>query len=49
MRKHRFAFRKDKLVKEGFDPSLTEYEIMTNNGYNRIYDCGSLRYCKIYY
>jgi hypothetical protein len=26
---------------EKFDPNLTEYENMVNNGYNRIWDCGS--------
>jgi len=41
---HRFAFNKAKLVKDGYDPSFTEYEIMCNRGYNRLYDCGNLKY-----
>ena len=48
IRQHRFQFRKDKLIKEGFDTSKTEYDIMTDRGYYRIYDCGSLKYEKIY-
>jgi hypothetical protein len=40
IRRHRFNFRKDKLIKEGFDPSLTEVEIMKNRGLYRIFDCG---------
>ena len=31
---------KDKLEK--FDPNLTEYENMLNNGYDCIYDCGNM-------
>jgi hypothetical protein len=38
---HRYKFAKHKLVKEGFDPSKTENEIMKNRGFLRIYDCGS--------
>jgi hypothetical protein len=40
VRNHRFNFRKDKLVKEGFDSSLTEIEIMNSRGFYRIFDCG---------
>jgi hypothetical protein len=40
----RFGFRKDVLVKEGYDPSKTEHEIMIERGINRIYDSGSLKY-----
>lgn len=43
-REHRFAYRKDILVKEGFDPLLSEREIMENRGFVRIYDCGSKKY-----
>jgi len=28
IRKHRFGFRKDVLVKQGYDPNKTEHEIM---------------------
>jgi hypothetical protein len=43
-RHHRFAFRKDVLVKEGYDKNLTEWEIMKIKGYDRIWDCGSLKF-----
>lgn len=45
-RKHRFQFQKH-LLKEKlktFDPNLTEYENMVNNGYTRIWDCGHGKY-----
>jgi hypothetical protein len=38
----RFQFQKHKLVKQGADPSLTEYQIMTQSGYYRIWDTGNL-------
>jgi len=43
---HRFGFRKSELPKrlETFDPNLTEYQNMLNNGYDRIWDCGSLKF-----
>src|ERR1035437_4639614 len=44
IRNHRFNFRKDKLIKEGHDPSKTEIEIMTESGYYRIFDCGSKKW-----
>lgn len=40
LRKHRFDFRKDKLVSQGYDKNLTEIEIMTSRGISRIFDCG---------
>lgn len=43
-RENRFKFRKDILVKEGFDPNKTEKEIMNQRGYNRIYDCGNKKW-----
>jgi hypothetical protein len=43
-RKHRFSFRKDKLIKEGFDPDKTEKQIMEDRGILRIYDCGQYKY-----
>jgi hypothetical protein len=45
---HRFAFRKDVLVKNGADPNKTEIEIMRDLGWNRIWDCGNLKYSKKY-
>jgi len=43
-RENRFNYRKDVLVKEGYDLNKTEREIMFDRGYNRIYDSGSLKY-----
>jgi hypothetical protein len=43
-RKHRFNFTKHKLVEMGYDSSLTEWEIMQSIGYDRIWDCGHLKY-----
>ena len=43
---HRFNFRKSELhgkVKT-FDPMLSEWGNMQNNGYDRIWDCGNLKY-----
>jgi len=40
IRKHRFNYRKDKLVANGSDSNLTESQIMQNLGINKIYDCG---------
>ena len=43
---HRFGFRKNVLKKRlvNFDNSLTEWQNMQLNGYDRIWDCGSLKY-----
>lgn len=43
-RLNRWRFRKDKLVSEGYDKNKTEIEIMKDNGYYRIWDCGSYLY-----
>lgn len=43
-RTHRFNYRKDILVKNGYDKNLTEREIMMDLGINRIYDCGQYKY-----
>jgi len=44
IRKYRFGFRKDILVKEGCESSKTEHEIMLERGINRIYNSGNLKY-----
>jgi hypothetical protein len=44
MRKHRFNYRKDKLVKEGADQNKTERQIMLDRKIYRIYDSGHLKY-----
>lgn len=41
---HRYNFAKHKLIENGHDSSLTEFKIMENLGYSRIYDCGSIKY-----
>jgi len=43
---HRIKFQKHKLSKvlEVFDPELTEWQNMENNGYLRVYDCGNKVY-----
>lgn len=45
---HKFNFRHRKLKKllSNYDENKTEYENMLNDGYERIYDCGKLRYVK---
>ncbi len=45
-RHHRFGYRKQVLSKrlKDFDPMLSEWQNMKNNGFNRIWDCGNLRY-----
>ena len=43
-REYRFKYRKDVLVKEGYDPSKTEHQIMINRGIYRIYDCGNKKF-----
>ena len=43
-RENRFNYRKDVLVKQGFDANKSEHEIMLERKIYRIYDCG----CKVY-
>jgi group I intron endonuclease len=43
-REGRFKFRKDMLISQGFNPTLTEVEIQHGRGYYRIFDRGSIRY-----
>ena len=45
-RYHRFGFRKDQLINilPIFDPLLSEWENMKNNGWDRIWDCGNFKY-----
>lgn len=43
-RLHRFNFTKSQLVKLGHDPRKTEWEIMRDLGYDRIWDCGHRKY-----
>lgn len=50
-RLHRWRFRKDQLKHVvGYDATLTEYENVTMLlNYNRIYDCGTIKYCLRYH
>jgi hypothetical protein len=41
---HRYNFAKYKLVEQGHDPSLSEWEIMQQLGYDRIWDCGQAKW-----
>ena len=44
-RQHKFGFRKDKLNKKyGLPISMTENEMTKKLGYEKIYDCGLIRY-----
>jgi len=44
IRKHRFGFRKDVLVKQGFDSNKTEHEIMLERKIYRIFNSGNLKF-----
>lgn len=44
LREYRYKFRKSKLVENGYDPNKTEWQIMQENGYDRIWDCGHIKY-----
>jgi len=44
IRHHRFGFRKDVLIKEGFNPNKTEHEIMIERKIYRIFNSGNLKY-----
>jgi len=41
---HRFNYRKDLLIKQGFDKNKTEHEIMLDRKIYRIYDSGNLKF-----
>lgn len=43
-RYHRYNFNKRKLIKDGYDDSKTEVEIMHENGYYRIFGSGNLKW-----
>jgi hypothetical protein len=44
IRKHRFNFNKQKLIKEGYDKNKTEIQIMHERGYYRIFGCGQIKW-----
>jgi very-short-patch-repair endonuclease len=43
-RYYRYSFRKNILIKNGYDPNKTENQIMNENGYLKIYDCGHMKF-----
>jgi hypothetical protein len=43
-RKHRYSYRKNLLVEQGYDKSMTEHQIMLHRGIPRIYDCGASKW-----
>jgi hypothetical protein len=43
-RENRINYQKHKLVKKGYDKSLTEVEIMGQLGYYRIFNCGNEKF-----
>jgi hypothetical protein len=47
-REHRYKYRKDRLVSEGFDPNKTEHQIMLERKIYRIYDCGNRRWVLVF-
>lgn len=48
IRKNRFNFRKNVLVKKGYDETKSEHQIMNELEYYRLYDCGTMvfKMCK---
>jgi hypothetical protein len=43
-REHRWKYNKQSLIKDGYDASKTEVEIMHERGYYRIWGCGQVRW-----
>jgi very-short-patch-repair endonuclease len=41
---HRSGFTKKRLVQKGYDPSLSEWQIMQSIKYDRIWDCGNKKW-----
>lgn len=44
VRKNRFSYRKDLLVKEGYDENKSEHDIMIERGIYRIYNSGNSKF-----
>lgn len=44
IRSHRFNWRKDKLIKLGYDKDKFEHEIMEENGYYRVWSSGNKKW-----
>jgi hypothetical protein len=43
-REHRYKFTKHKLVAEGYDSNKSEYKIMLDRGYDRVWSCGNQKW-----
>ena len=43
-RYNRFNFRKDILVKDGYDKNMSESDIMNERNYHRVYDSGNMKF-----
>jgi hypothetical protein len=43
-RTHRYQFRKQKVIEMGGDPNLTEWQNMQNMEYDRVWDCGNVKW-----
>lgn len=43
-RYHRSNFTKKRLISMGYDQALSERQIMENNGYHKVYDCGNYKF-----
>lgn len=43
-RVNRFGFRKSELVRQGYDPTKSEAQIMQERGIEKIYDAGTIKY-----
>jgi hypothetical protein len=43
-RYHRLGFTKQKLIKQGFDETQTETQIMRESNFDRIWDCGNTKW-----
>jgi G:T-mismatch repair DNA endonuclease (very short patch repair protein) len=48
IRYNRFGFRKDILVRDGYDPNKTESQIMEERGFHKIWDTGNLKFEMIF-
>lgn len=43
-RYHRYQFRKNILIENGYDKNKTEWEIMKERKFDRIWDCGNMKF-----
>jgi len=48
VRLHRFNFRKDRIKHLATKEGMTEWDIMQEQGYDKIYDCGNMKFKKTF-